>query len=106
MSLEQLNENIDRVILIEYFTQVEYDEDDDDEEAANKLPELLSYEIVSYDHMQVSIQLVFSNPLYVSSTSDKDFIAIDFVTNLLFMAKSDNHTLAEGYHINRVTVPP
>ena len=55
MSLEQLNENIDRVILIEYFTQVEYDEDDDDEEAANKLPELLSYEIVSYDHMQVSI---------------------------------------------------
>ena len=49
--------------------------------------------------MHINIQLKFQNPLLVSSMIIKDHLSIYFQTNKLFMAKSDNLILADGYHI-------
>lgn len=73
-SLKELNENIEKFILIDYFTQVEIDEDDDS--GMVKIPELESYSIIDHSKRHMDLKLIFNNPLHVSSKLERDFVNI------------------------------
>lgn len=53
----------------------------------------------------MDLKLIFTNPLYVSSQPDKDFINFKVMSPGLFKALSDNHPIDKGYEIKRVEVP-
>ena len=100
-----INKDIKRLIDIEYFSQVEVDEDDLEDGIDVIVPQLESYEIDSFSERHIDIQMKFTNPLYVSQDPVKDHVSVQFTTNQLFMSKADNLTLVEGYKIERVQVP-
>jgi hypothetical protein len=111
-SLDQINSNIDQIFDIKYYSQLEVDEEEnendggcDDQTSAEKLPELISYQVVDFDEVHVKLMLEFTNKMYVSSQPDKDYISLQIKTPEFFMSKSDNMTLKSDYKIRRITVP-
>jgi hypothetical protein len=52
------------------------------------------------------LNLTFSDPLYVSSTTQRDTLSITILGNRLFLASSDLYQLAKNYRIPFIEVPP
>ena len=78
-----INENITRLIEITYYSQVEAEADEDDlaKGLDLKVPVLESYKIDSFTERYIKLKLKFTNPLYVSSKPQKDYISVKFITN-------------------------
>jgi len=69
-----------------------------------KIPELLDWKFTSFDAYFLKVQLILSNPLYVSSEIP-DEISLKFINTTFFVRMNDSVSLETNYTILKHPVP-
>ena len=92
----------EKIIDVSYYSFVEPDEFT----PASKVPALKAWSFTNFTSHHLVLQLNFSNPLYVSSsTTDKDQVSLEIMNHKIFVAEIDRETVSENYTLSNFTVP-
>ena len=89
------------ILQVNYYCFVEIDEIT----TSDKIPQLLSWSIKNFTSHLLILDMKFSNPLYVSSSTTKDQVDIKVLNSNFFVAKVDLEQLLPNYTLNNFTVP-